>query len=75
MTRLNDKQRKFLQYLHDEHECIGYDHIITTTLERNEYSTKGHGYMYYVLRDWNIMITDPSCADIVNYGKPTKYLK
>ena len=74
---LNNKQRKFLEYLRDEYGCLGWTTTIPTILQHNKY------YEYQindVLYDWELY-KKGDVAELrfgFNYDEckpPTKYLK
>lgn len=71
IKQLNHKQRKFIEYLVNEHECIGYDQSMPKMLLRGNYNDD---YINAVLRNFQELKIDGSQLQRV-YGKPTKYLK
>ena len=77
---LNMEQRKFLEWIHDEHNCIGYGTAIETILKQgyyvyNNFSAEYDFYkpdnIYVILEGWKEYLKD---GDWISYGKPKKYL-
>lgn len=74
MKTLTIKQRKFLEYLRDNHKSFGYEGTIRDVLHDGCYESQNTAYMN--------MIAEEFKADRFNYNKckrygglPTKYLK
>lgn len=77
IKQLNKKQRKFLEYLHKEYRCLGYDVSIPTILISNEYSPQ---LMSEVITEWKLFCEGKyhrinTIKELYNRKKPTKYLK
>lgn len=70
--RVKSEQRKFLAYLCDNHNSIGYSATINYMLV---YGTYRKTEIDRILADWSNMVQNPNCEDCIKYGRPTKYLK
>ena len=84
MKKLNNEQRKFLEYLRDEHTGIGWLGSINMILKQNSYpenlddrmpNSSSSFTMRFLLRDWKNMTEDNDLSDVGYYGAPIKYLK
>lgn len=71
MKQLTAEQRKFLEYVKYNHNCIGWGGTIELILETNEYSLTGEFSPNDVVRDFRNLLKG---IDEHTYGKPTKYL-
>jgi len=77
MRQLNEVQRKFLEYLQKEYNCLGYDISIPDALRTNTYSVNT---MNNVLADWKLFRVGKferidTIKILYNRKKPTQYLK
>lgn len=70
MIPLNDEQRKFLEYIRDNHKCIGWNVCVPETLQEGYYSKHS---MSAVIADWYLLCRNTTNQSV--YGTPTKYLK
>ena len=68
---LTYEQRQFLEYVRDNHNSLGWGYTVRTVLNRGEYDTNDLNVMD-VVNDFKALLDG---YDVVNYGKPTKYLK
>ena len=68
---LNNKQRKFLEYIRDNHRCVGWNVTVPVILQTGKYDVHS---MSAVLADWDLL-----CGGSIDlrlgYGTPIKYLK
>jgi hypothetical protein len=74
---LNDKQRKFLEYLRDEQDCLGWTSSIPEILQLNKYYKE---LIDDILDDWELYKKGniKELRHGFNYDQckpPTKYLK
>ena len=67
MNSLNNKQRKFLEFLKNEHKCIGFDQTIPKMLKHGSYD---YSTMRAILQEWHRFIFDPHDALYQGYGVP-----
>jgi len=79
MPNLTNKQRKFLQHLIDEHNCVGMYGAIKEALSSGKYKTV---LMHQVVNNYNCLLEELHTGQnsheychIGTYNKPTKYLK
>jgi hypothetical protein len=70
MTPLNDKQRKFLEYLRDAHKSITYPLTIQRMLLVGRYED---GDAKCIIQEFYKLRTMPAYQSV--FGIPTKYLK
>jgi hypothetical protein len=70
-TPLNNKQRKFLEYIRDNHRCVGWNVTVTVILQTGKYDVHS---MSAVLADWDLLCRG-SIDSRLGYGTPIKYLK
>lgn len=72
MKPLNEEQRKFLEYLRDNHKSLGWGDTIKTMLEHDRYqpSTVNH-----IIHTFNLIKSGRDEYREHIFGKPTKYLK
>lgn len=81
MKKLNNNQRKFLEYVRDTHTSIGWYSTIDTILKENKYFNDcddddiSRLNIYEFLKDWRLMVSGVGVSDIQAFGKPFKYLK
>jgi len=76
---LTSVQRKFLEYLVNEHNCVGMGSVITSTLTTGQYDVDA---MKKVVHNFNCLVNElrtgkntHEYCHIGTYHKPTKYLK
>lgn len=68
---LSEKQRKFLQYLKNEHNSLGYERSIKWMLSNGEYKKR---VINLILKDWiELLDMDLSSYNDRTYGVPKKY--
>ena len=77
MRQLNEEQRKFLEYLKTQYNCLGYDISIPDALRTNTYSVNT---MNNVLADWKLFRIGKferidTIKKLYALKKPTNYLK
>jgi len=76
MPTLTIKQRLFLEYLRDKHNCFGYEGTIPTVLADGCYDDGSINILNDIVKDFI------DCRDLARKngfddygGRPTKYLK
>ena len=69
---LNKEQLKFLEFLRNDHKCIGYDQTIPDIIKKREYA---ESTMRAVVADWKRFTKHPNDSIFAGYGIPKKYLR
>jgi hypothetical protein len=77
MRQLNKEQRRFLEYIRDNHRSLGWISRIARILNSDEYSTDetDANSVQCILYNWKSILRHAEPAETLKYGKPTKYLK
>ena len=82
--KLSDRQIKYLQYLVDNHDGLGWPTSIKKVIEDGQYPTTGTHMrfsMVLVLDRWYRMVRyttayhESGKAEVANFGTPKRYLK
>ena len=71
MKKLNKQQRKFLEYLRDNHNCLGYCATIPDMLESGEYDNTSI-IIHDIVKKFQLLRDNETHQYV--YSKPTKYL-
>ena len=77
MKQLNKEQRRFLEYIRDNHGSLGWSSRIARILNTGEYSTDETDVnsVQCILYNWKDILRNNISPETLKYGKPTKYLK
>lgn len=74
MISLTKEQRKFLEYLKENHRCFGYTGTIPEILAADGYSETEREYLNGLVATWRSGRTNTRLMNSYG-GLPTKYLK
>lgn len=68
---LTYEQRKFLEYIQKNHDCLGWNITVPCILDSGKYDPD---FMRPIMKDW-AQLCSGTGSYLIDYGKPLKYLK
>jgi len=74
MKKLNKEQRRFLEYIRDNHGSLGWSSRIARILNTGEYTESNIRYLNDIVKIWKKCRTDASAMKSYG-GLPKRYLK
>jgi len=73
MKQLNKEQREFLEYIRDNHRCMGWTGTVNEVLNKGEYSIATLAELNFIIKKFKASRLDNYIQ--ARFERPTKYLK